>query len=717
MKYTCVRQQDTTDCGAACLATILKHYNSFMAIAKIRDLAGTDRQGTNVYGMVQAARKMGFEATGVEGDEEALFSDYPLPAIAHVIIDGSLLHYVVIHSVSKKEIVVADPAKGIVHYTPQDFLKIWSGVMILLTPSKTFSVNQKQSTLGRFFSMVFSQKKLLLPIFFFSLAITASGILASFYYSVIMDHVFVTGSYEILFTISISVLGLYIIKSFLEYLRSRFMLNLSKKIDLQLIPEFNKHLLQLPLSFFGTRKSGEIMSRYSDASKIRDALADAVLTIMIDSVMAIGGGIVLFLQNKTLFLVALIMLILYGGVVLLYNKPIRHSNRSVMEDNAQFSSYLYESIEGIETIKAMNNETIAEKKSKKLYDKLWVSVKKKFLLDVSQSAIVGTIAVIGETLILWLGTVSVLNGNMTIGSLITFHALLAYFLSPAKNLLNLQPAMQNAIVAAERLNDVFDLDYEHSDMENKDSLDINLFGNINIKNLSFRYGTRELVLDNANLFVKAGQKIAFVGESGSGKTTLAKLLLRFYSPESGSISINDTDICDIPHYVIRDKIAYIPQETFLFSGTIKENLLLAKREATDEEIQEACRMSQADSFINKMPLGYDSLIEENGSNLSGGQKQRLAIARAILRKPDILIMDEATSNLDIITEKAIEKTLEQMSGKTTMIIIAHRLSTIKNCDSIYVFEDGKIIEEGSHKKLISKKGKYAHLWKQQSNSL
>jgi len=323
MKYTCIKQQDTTDCGAACLATILRHYNSFMPIAKIRELAGTDRQGTNVYGMIQAAKKLGFDAKGVEGDEEALFSDFPLPAIAHVVIDNSLLHYVVIHKITKEKIIIADPAKGIVNYTPAEFLKIWSGIMILLSPNKDFSVKKKQSTLRRFFSMVISQKKLLLPIFIFSLIITSAGILASFYYSVIMDNVLVSGSYEVLLAISLSVLGLYIVKNLLEYLRSRLMLTLSKKIDLQLIPEFNKHLLRLPLSFFQMRKSSEIVSRYSDASKIRDALSDAVLTIMIDSLMAIGGGIVLFLQNKELFLIALITRnVLLAYAVITHKSPL-----------------------------------------------------------------------------------------------------------------------------------------------------------------------------------------------------------------------------------------------------------------------------------------------------------------------------------------------------------------------------------------------------------
>lgn len=714
MKYACVKQHDTTDCGAACLSTILKHYGSRMPIAQIRELAGTDKQGTNIYGMVEAAKKLGFDARGVRGDEEALFSDFPLPAIAHVVVDGYLLHYVVIHKITKGKITVTDPAKGIVSYSPKDFLKIWSGAMILITPSDSFvPLKTQQSTFRRFSEMVLSQKKLLLPIFIFSLLITATGILASFYYTIIMDKVLVSASFDFLLAVSLGVLGLYGIKSLLEYFRERLMLSLSQKIDLQLIPQFNKHMLRLPMRFFHMRKSGEIISRYSDASKIRDALADAILTIMIDTLMAIGGGVVLWFQNKTLFLIAFIMLLLYGGVILLFTKPIRKANEKVMEDNSQFVSYLYESVEGIETVKSMNSEATSEKKSRALYDKFWVSIKKIFLLNVSQGTITNTIASIGETMILWVGTISVLEGQMTIGTLITFHALLAYFLIPVKKLLNLQPTMQTAVIATERLNDVLDLNTESDSEQQAVPNNINLCQTINITNLTFRYGTRELVLNSINFSVKPGEKIAFVGESGSGKTTLAKLLLRFYEQETGTITIGSVDIRDIPLHILRDRIAYISQDTFLFSGTIKENLLLAKANATDEEIYEACRLSKADAFIEKMHMGLDSRIEENGSNLSGGQKQRLAIARALLRKPDILIMDEATSNLDSVTEKAIEKTISQMSKDTTLIIIAHRLSTVMQCDTIYVFKEGEIIEKGAHKDLINQNGAYAEFWTEQ----
>ncbi len=323
------------------------------------------------------------------------------------------------------------------------------------------------------------------------------------------------------------------------------------------------------------------------------------------------------------------------------------------------------------------------------------------------------VELIGGVVILWAGGVSVINGDMTIGALITFNSLLAYFLDPVKNLVDLQPQMQTAVVAADRLREILDLEAEKQENEQRKMAPESLAGDIKFEHVNFRYGTRQRVLENIDFTIKKG-KIAFVGESGSGKTTLSKLLLHLYQAESGNILINDNNIEDIQIETLRDKIAYIPQETFLFSGSIFENLTLGLDDATMDDIIEASKKAQAHEFINKLPLRYETRLEENGANLSGGQRQRLAIARAMLKKPDILILDEATSNLDAITERALDKTISEFSKDVTTIFIAHRLSTIKNCDKIYVLEDGKIIESGDHASLTALGGKYAQLVKQQS---
>ncbi len=714
MKYYCVKQHDITDCGAACLATISKQYGLNLSISKIREVAGTDKQGTNAYGMIKAAEQLGFTAKGVKGNQEAFFSEFPLPAIAHVIVDGSLLHYVVIHKITKKKIIIADPAKGIVNYTPEEFFKIWTGVLIMLVPTAKFKKgNENQGVLSRFFSLMLPQKRLLINIFLSSLMITVFGILASFYFRFIMDDIVPNSTRKTLVALSIGVIALYIFKAILEVFRNHLMLYLAQKLDIPLILGYYEHVLGLPMNFFGTRKVGEIVSRFTDASKIRDAISSATLTIMIDSLMAIVGGAVLYAQNSTLFVIAVIVVALYGVIVFAFKKPVKKINEKQMEDNAQVTSYLVETLNGIETVKAFHAEDKAQAKTDKLFVKLLKSVFKGGIIMNAQQTLTSAISTIGGTVILWVGVVNVLNGNMTLGSLITFNALLAYFLDPVKNLINLQPTMQTAIVAAERLAEILDLELEKTQNESRTLAPESLNLPIRIENLDFRYGTRRLVLENINMTINAGEKIALVGESGSGKTTLSKLLMNFYPWEKGEIFIGDYNLKDINLEALRNRIAYISQDIFLFSGTIRENLELGNEDATMEDIIEACHSSKADEFINNIPLRYETMLEENGANLSGGQKQRLAIARALLKKPDILIMDEATSNLDSITEKAIEKTINSLSRNITTIIIAHRLSTIMRCDKIFVMEQGKFIEQGTHRELIARKGRYYDLWKDQ----
>lgn len=714
MKYYCVKQHDIKDCGAACLATISKQYGLNLSISKIREVAGTDKQGTNAYGMIKAAEQLGFSAKGVKGNQDAFFTEFPLPAIAHVVVDGSLLHYVVIHKITKKQIIIADPGKGIVKYTPEEFFKIWTGVLILLVPTSRFQKgNENKGVLSRFFSLMFPQKRLLINIFLSSLIITVFGILTSFYFRFIMDDIVPNSTRKTLITLSIGVIVLYIFKAILEAFRNHLMLYLSQKLDIPLILGYYQHVLGLPMNFFGTRKVGEIVSRFMDASKIRDAISSATLSIMIDTLMALVGGIVLFTQNRLLFGIAVVVVALYGVIVFAFNKPVKKINEKQMEDNSQVTSYLVETLNGIETVKAFHAEDKAQAKTDKLFVKLLKSVFKGGMITNAQQTLTGAIATIGGTVILWVGVISVLNGNMTLGSLLTFNALLAYFLDPVKNLINLQPTMQTAIVAAERLSEILDLELEKVADENRKLSPQSLNYPIRIENLDFRYGTRKLVLENISMTIGAGEKIALVGESGSGKTTLSKLLMNFYPWEKGEIFIGDYNLKDINLESLRNRIAYISQDIFLFSGTIRENLELGNEDATLEDIIEACKLSKADEFINKLPLRYETMLEENGANLSGGQKQRLAIARALLKKPDILIMDEATSNLDSITEKAIEKTINNLSKDITTIIIAHRLSTIMRCDKIFVMEQGKFIEQGTHNQLIQKKGRYYNLWKDQ----
>ena len=715
-KYYCVKQHDTKDCGCACLATICKTYGLKYPISKIREMSGTDKNGTSASGIIKASEQLGFSAKGVKVDkpENIFIDEIPLPAIAHVVIDKTIFHYVVIHKISEKEILVADPGKGIIRFKPADFFNIWTDVLILITPTVKFEKgNELKGVFSRFFDLIKPQKGLLVNIFLSSVLITIFGILGSFYFTLLLDDIVPNNLTQSLHIFSIGFIILISFKVITNAFRTQLLIHLGQRLDIPLMLGYYDHVVNLPMNFFGTREVGEIISRFNDASKIRDAISGVTLTMMIDAFMVIIGGVILYSQSSLLFGITLVPLIFYGIIVFIFKKSIEKINRETMESNASLTSYLVQSLTGIETIKAFNAEREVNAETEKRFIKLIKAVFKNGFINNFQVSLKGFVKGIFSIVILWIGTLQVLNGKISFGELLTFNALLVYFLDPIENIINLQPTVQTAIVAAERLSEILDLSLEKSVDENKKIDPETLKGDIEFKDLDFRYGTRGLILKNINLKVKSGEKIALVGESGSGKTTLAKLLMNFYQCEKGELLINGYNIKDINVESLRDKTAYISQETFLFNGTIIENLSLGNPYLTYEEIIEACKKAQIHDYINSIPLRYNTLVEENGSNFSGGQKQRLSIARAILRKPEILIMDEATSNLDSITERAIEKTISEFSKDITTVIIAHRLSTIMRCANIYILEKGEIIERGSHMELIKQKGKYFKLWREQ----
>jgi ATP-binding cassette subfamily B protein len=429
--------------------------------------------------------------------------------------------------------------------------------------------------------------------------------------------------------------------------------------------------------------------------------------------MMIIGGVTLYVESPFLFLITLTPLVLYFIIVFAFKKLITENNRDTMQSQAELTSYLVQCLNGVETIKSFNGEKQISLNIEKKFVKFMKDVFGLGTVNNIQGTLKGGVKAIFGVVILWIGVVQVLDGNITIGTLLTFNALLVYFLNPIENIVNFQSTLQSAMVAAQRLEEIIFAAVEKSDLNNKKLAPESLKGDLEFKNICFRYGNRKRILDDISMTAKANQKIALVGESGSGKTTLSKLLMNFYEIEKGEILINGLNIKDINLDALRDRIAYISQETFLFNKTILENLTFGNDNATYEDVIEACKKAQIHEYINTLPLRYRTLVEENGANFSGGQKQRLSIARAILKSPDILVMDEATSNLDSITEKAISDTMDEFMRDKTALIIAHRLSTIKNCDVIYVLEKGKVIEFGNHKDLLNKQGYYYNLWKDQ----
>ncbi|MED3476587.1 peptidase domain-containing ABC transporter [Bacillus thuringiensis] len=716
-KFTCIKQNDLKDCGPACLAMISRHYGLTMPISKIREIAGTDLQGTNIQGLMKAGERLGFEVKGVKATNKNALEEIQLPAIAHIVVNGGLLHYVVIHQVKKNKIYIADPEKGLMTYMLDEFCQIWTGILVLMNPSKNFQKgNESQNTFSRFLFLLKEQKNLLVPLFFTSIFFNLFGLLGAFYFKFLIDDIVTNQLLQTLHIVSIGIIMLYVFKVLLSYFRTHLILYLSRRIDIQLILGYYRHVIGLPMNFFETRKVGEIISRFIDASKIRDALSTVTVTLMIDTVMVTVGAILLYIHSPILFGVTLLLIPFYISIIFAFHKPYQSINREEMESNAKLTSYLVESLNGIATVKSYNAEKEVFFQTESRFVNLLKNVFKRGMLSNLQVSIKMGLELIGGTVILWVGAMQVLKGNMTIGELITYNALLAYFLNPIENLIGIQPTMQSALVAGERLNEVFDLDAEKSEEEYNKISPKQLSGKIECSNVTFRYGTRKNVLNNISFSIKPGSQVAFVGESGSGKTTISKLLMHYYESQEGDIYYDDYHIKEINRTALRDKIAYVSQESFFFSASIYENLCFGlERSVTLKEVIQVCKQAYVHEFVGELPLRYETHLEENASNLSGGQRQRLAIARALLKKPDILILDEATSNLDSTTEKHITDMLKELGLQgVTVIMIAHRLSTIQHANQIFVMGKGNIIEQGSHEELLFHKGEYYRLWKNQT---
>jgi len=711
----CVLQNDASDCAAAVVSTILLTYKREITIMKIREIIGTDAYGTTVHGIVTGLEKFHFNVKAVRTSTEELTSNLTYPAIAQVRTSEGLNHFVVIHNITKSDMfILADPAFGIKKMTREEFNQIFLGVAIFMVPKSDFEkgVHKEKGLYKLFLSLILSQKKILTTIILSSALLMILGIFVSFFTKIIMDEIIPYGLKESLYIFLFIFAFITLIQNLVGTFREHIVLFLSRKIDIPVLMGYYNHIMRLPYTFFGTRKIGDVITRFQDAMTIKDIFTSVTLTLGLDILLAIFSSFILWSLNQTLFFILLIIISINVILIYFFKKPYKTINYEQMEASAVLNAQLIDSIRNIETVKAHNNE---KEQMNRLEERFVTSLKISYregVLQNVQSFISATINSIGNIFSLGIGASLIIDGVISIGDLLVFQSISQFFIGPIQNLVGLQITFQEAQVAMNRLTELMSVDRE--DIDNDDKIEnICLNGDIEFSNVTFAYGSRPPIIKNLNLTLPKGKKVAFVGESGAGKTTIARLLMKFVEPTSGDITISGYSLKDIDPYYLRQKISYIPQNIELFTGTILDNLKVGNPEATYEEIQHACRLSGASTFIEKLQNRYLTYIEEGGGNLSGGEKQRLAIARALLTKSDFFIFDEATSNLDSFSEQKIQNVIfEKIKNKTT-IIIAHRLSTILQCDQIYFFENGQVVEQGTHEELMNLQGKYANLIKTQ----
>ena len=595
-KRTFVPQIDARDCGVAALASISKFYGSDYSLAHLRELAKTNKEGTTALGIVKAAKEMSFETRAIQADMSLFeMEDIPYPFIVHVNKEGKLQHYYVVYKNIKDHLIIGDPdpTVKVTKMTKDRFASEWTGVAIFLAPAPSYKPHKdKKNGLMSFLPLIFRQRSLIFYIVLASLLVTLINIGGSYYLQGILDEYIPNQMKSTLGIISIGLIITYILQQIMSFSRDYLLTVLSQRLSIDVILSYIRHIFELPMSFFATRRTGEVISRFTDANSIIDALASTILSLFLDVSILIIVGSVLLVQNTNLFLLSLISVPIYIIIIFAFMKPFEKMNNDVMQSNSMVSSAIIEDINGIETIKSLTSE---ETRYQKIDSEFVDYLDKSFKLSkysILQSSLKQGAQLILNIVILWFGAQVVMTGKISIGQLITFNTLLSYFTNPLENIINLQTKLQSAKVANNRLNEVYLVE---SEFKNTQTLTGSQFlaGDICFEDISYKYGFGRDTLNNINLTIKQGDKVSIVGISGSGKTTLAKMIVNFFEPYKGRITINNNELKMIDKKVLRQHINYLPQQAYIFSGSILENLTLgANQMISQEDIIKACEIAE-----------------------------------------------------------------------------------------------------------------------------
>ena len=564
-RRTFVPQIDMRDCGVAALASVAKYYGSDYSLAHLRELAKTNKEGTTALGLVEAAKKIGFETRAIKA-EMSLFEmeDVPYPFIAHVNKDGKLQHYYVIYKSTKDYLIIGDPDPSVkvTKMTKERFEKEWTGVTLFMGPEPSYKPHKdKKNGLWDFLPLIFKQRSLIANIVFASLLVTLINILGSYYLQGILDEYVPNQMKSTLGIISIGLVVTYVLQQMMTFARDYLLTILSQRLTIDVILSYIRHIFELPMSFFATRRTGEVISRFSDANSIIDALASTILSLFLDfSIVIIVGG-VLLIQNSNLFKLVLCSVPIYTLIVFAFMKPFELMNHDVMQSNAMVNSAIIEDINGIETIKSLTSEEVCYQKIDGEFIDYLDNSFRLSKLSILQTSLKQGAQLILNVLILWTGAQLVMGNTISIGQLITFNMLLSYFTNPLENIINLQTKLQSAKVANTRLNEVYLIESEFGQSDDTYQEGI-ADGDITVTDLSYKYGFGRDTLTDVSLTIRQGEKISFVGVSGSGKTTLAKMLVNFYQPYKGHIDFNGQNISRIDKKTLRQHINYLPQQSY-----------------------------------------------------------------------------------------------------------------------------------------------------------
>ncbi len=719
------KQLDQMDCGPTCLRMIAKHYGRTYAVDVLRRKSNITREGVSLGGIAEAAEAIGFHTLAVSIDFKTFEGEVPLPCIAH----WRQRHFVVVYKITKDRVYVADPAHGLVDYAKREFIDGWigkgadensEGYLLLFETTPRFYENDTEEPKKygfRFLSWYFKPYTKYIGQLFLGLIIgSILQLIFPFLTQSIVDYGINYQNINFIYLILIAQLTLFVSQTTVDIIRSWILLHVTSRVNINLISDFLLKLMRLPIAFFDSKNTGDIIQRIYDHDRIQEFFSSTTLNTIFSAFNILVFGVVLAYYNWTIFAIFFIGSLIYVGWTLLFLKKRAELDYKRFDQAADNQSSIYQLISGMQEIKLNGSERRRRWEWEAIQVKLFKVSLKSLTLTQTQNVGGRFFNELKNILITFIAAKSVIDGSLTLGMMLSVQYIIGQLNLPINNFITFIQTGQDAKISLERLSEIHNKDDEEDDrLEPIKELPENR--GIFLNKLTFQYGGKDSpkVLDNISFQIPQGKITAIVGASGSGKTTLIKLLLKFYEPTLGAIKIGSTKLNNLGTTFWRRNCGSVMQDGFLFGDTIARNITESDSEGIIDRkrLLHAVEVANILGFIEQLPSGFNTKIGGSGVNISGGQKQRILIARAVYKNPNYIFFDEATSALDANNEKVIMEKLEAFYQGKTVVVVAHRLSTVKNADQIIVLDNGKIVEQGNHKELTSKKGLYYSLVKNQ----
>jgi HlyB family type I secretion system ABC transporter len=712
-RYPSVRQQSSMDCGAACLATICRYYGKRVSLNRMRALARVGTSGASMLHLMHAAREIGFEAVPILSTLEHLKSSH-LPAL----INWKGYHWIVVYAVNETRVTVADPGGGVMRIPVDEFVKSWTRYTLFMRPTPRFAeFEESRPTLAQFWPYLTPHRRTLFELGAASLTIQLLAMLFPLFTKFVIDEVIVPERPRWLAAAVAGLIAAVLLQWAVAWARQRLLIAVSYRVNLKLITDFYRHVLRLPLPFFEHRRVGDIVSRLDENTKITSFFTTTGVEFFIDSTTALLYFGLMLYYNVWLTSIAAMFFVLHFVNIYVLTPRLQQGYRELFERGAELESHNIEALSGLRTIRTLGVEHYIRATWENLFARATNAYFGTLKYGIASGLASEFVNLAGSVAVLFFGARLVLQGEVTVGALVAFTVLAQGVMQPITKLVGSWDQLQETLNAVERLNDVYESPAEATDEPGNDLVILPAMnGHVQFEDVTFRYDPEgRNVLQNIDLDIHAGQRVAFVGRSGSGKSTLVKLLLGFYRPTTGRILVDGFDLTDVWLPSLRRQIGVVPQSSFLFHGTVRDNIAQGRPDATAADVEWAATMAHAHEFIVRLPQGYQTVLAEQAKTLSGGQRQRIAIARAILQQPRMILLDEATSALDNESERRFMQNFEAAFPRRTVLMIAHRLSTVRHADLIVVLDRGTIIEQGTHDELMASRGLYYFISTQQLN--